>query len=383
MGLTIPQNGVADHEGSHLLLLAEGQEGRNRLAGGITEARLAGGEKSRPAYDIEDRPAAASTASTPSAGRARPRQTSRSSSWPTSATTARSSDFAISRSTLQMFFGRSPMRSVKRIFVVLLLAVVTTLLPTAPVGAITNGEHDNGRHPYVGLLVFDAIVDGVRQPAWRCSGSLLSPTVVLTAGHCTDGAVGARLWLAENVQTNTEYPRGGATSYEGTPYTNPDFCTACAPGLPRFATRDVGIVVLSEQVPTNVVSEYAELPAPGYVGTLPGKTPVDLVGYGVQERLRGGGPPVWAGLRVRLFADAQLVSGQFVHSAEFIRVTANPSQGKGGTCFGDSGGPVLTNNGDTVLAVNSYVTNLNCAGVTYSQRVDIPEVLAWINSFLD
>jgi hypothetical protein len=31
--------------------------------------------------------------------------------------------------------------------------------------------------------------------------------------------------------------------------------------------------------------------------------------------------------------------------------------------------------------VNSYVTNNNCAGVTYSQRVDIPEVLSWINSF--
>jgi hypothetical protein len=34
-----------------------------------------------------------------------------------------------------------------------------------------------------------------------------------------------------------------------------------------------------------------------------------------------------------------------------------------------------------VLAVNSYVTNSNCAGVTYSQRIDIPEVLAWIESF--
>ncbi|MEU4605506.1 trypsin-like serine protease [Kribbella sp. NPDC023972] len=275
------------------------------------------------------------------------------------------------------------MRSVRRLFLVLVLASVTALLPTAPAGAITNGQPDNGRHPYVGLLVFDAVVDGTVQPAWRCSGSLLSPTVVLTAGHCTDGAVRARLWLDENVQTNPEYPLGGATSYEGTPYTNPDFCIGCGPGLPGFATRDVGIVVLSEPVPTSVVSEYAELPAPRYVDTLPRGAAVDLVGYGVQERIRGGGPPVWAGLRVRLFADAQLVSGQFVHSAEFIRVTANPSQGKGGTCFGDSGGPVLSNNGDTVLAVNSYVTNLNCAGVTYSQRVDIPAVLAWINSFLD
>ncbi len=271
------------------------------------------------------------------------------------------------------------MRSIRRFFLVSVMATLLMLLMGAPAEAITNGRPDNGRHPYVGLLLFE---DAPGHPAWRCSGSLLSATVVLTAGHCTDGAVAARLWLAENVQTNTEYPRAGATSYEGVPHTNPDFCIGCGPGLPGFDTRDVGVVVLTEPVPASVVSRYAALPTAGYVDTLPRSADVDLVGYGVQERLRGGGPPVWAGLRVRLMADARLVSGQFTHSAEFVRVTANPSQGKGGTCFGDSGGPVLANNTNIVLAVNSYVTNLNCAGVTYSQRVDIPAVLAWIRSFL-
>jgi hypothetical protein len=38
---------------------------------------------------------------------------------------------------------------------------------------------------------------------------------------------------------------------------------------------------------------------------------------------------------------------------------------------------------NTVLAVNSYVTNMNCSGVGYSSRVDIPAVLAWINGFVD
>jgi V8-like Glu-specific endopeptidase len=62
-----------------------------------------------------------------------------------------------------------------------------------------------------------------RAASHRCSASLLSPTVVLTAGHCTDGTAVARVWFDENVQNNSEYPFGGATSYEGVPYTNPDF----------------------------------------------------------------------------------------------------------------------------------------------------------------
>ena len=152
-------------------------------------------------------------------------------------------------------------------------------------------------------------------------------------------------------------PFGGATSYEGIPYTNPDFCIGCGNGLPGFAQRDVGIIVLTEPVPTSVVSEYAQLPSAGLVDELSSKAPVTLVGYGVQERIVGGGPPVWAGLRIRLMAPARLVSGSFTHSEEFVRVTASPGQG-GGTCFGDSGGPILNGNIDTVLAVNSYVTGI-------------------------
>jgi hypothetical protein len=42
-------------------------------------------------------------------------------------------------------------------------------------------------------------------------------------------------------------------------------------------------------------------------------------------------------------------------------VTVSPGQGSG-TCFGDSGGPILNDNTDTVLAVNSYVTGILRAG---------------------
>ena len=68
------------------------------------------------------------------------------------------------------------------------------------------------------------------------------------------------------------------------------------------------------------------------------------------------------------------VTGDWIATAE----GANQS----GVCFGDSGGPDLLGGTDTVLAVNSYVTNYNCAGVGYSSRVDIPEILEWIDGFM-
>ena len=85
---------------------------------------------------------------------------------------------------------------------------------------------------------------------------------------------------------------------------------------------------------------------------------------------------------MRLYAASELVSGEFVQSAEYMRLALNPGDGSGGLCFGDSGGPDLLGGTNTVLAVNSYVTNYNCAGVGYSSLVDIPEILDWIQEFL-
>ena len=84
--------------------------------------------------------------------------------------------------------------------------------------------------------------------------------------------------------------------------------------------------------------------------------------------------------RTRRFTTAvgQNLSSQVLKLAE----NQKDSRAGGGSCFGDSGGPDLLGGTSTVLGVNSYVTNWNCAGVGYSQRIDIPEVLDWINSFM-
>lgn len=228
-------------------------------------------------------------------------------------------------------------------------------------------------------------------PAWRGTGVLISPTVVLTAGHVTEGASACRIWFYEDVTYNHVpyplYPFGGPGSgaIEGTPHTNPEYTSPVSDngnGVPNFSAHDVGIVVLNQPV---ILSEYGVLPDAGFVNTLKLPTGVDAVGYGVQYQLKGGGVSPydsWTGLRVRMYAPAQILSGSFSWSSELVRVSANPGQGKGGTAFGDSGGPILLAGTNVVFALNSYVVNVNCGGVTYAQRVDIQDIQDWIHTFL-
>jgi hypothetical protein len=123
-----------------------------------------------------------------------------------------------------------------------------------------------------------------------------------------------------------------------------------------------------------VLDEYASLAAPGTVDSLPVGTEITYSGYGVS-----GEKPTVVSYRERLMATGFIVSTNNANTAGFnIQLSTNPGAGRGGSCFGDSGGPILYDDTDVILGVNSFVINGQCAGVGFAYRIDQPDVIAWI-----
>ena len=247
--------------------------------------------------------------------------------------------------------------------VLALAFVVATVLigSPKPAKAVLNGQPDGEGHPYVGM---------VTNFAWVCSGAAIPPTVFITAAHCFESP-GQQVFVTFSSDARIA---DDPIFVSGVWYPDPGFCVACGNGLPGFDTHDLAVVILDAPVS---LPRYASLAPLGYVDEIGGMARVDVVGYGLQVRAKD-----FTGTEAftRSAAPADLSPSNGVTADEFLMVSANPGQGQGGICFGDSGGPILI--GDTIIGVNSYVTNGNCAGVTYAYRTDSQQAADFLASIL-
>ena len=272
----------------------------------------------------------------------------------------------------------------KRLFS-LILVMLMLLVFTIPTAAITDGEPDGEDHPYVVLLKMD--VGGV--PTYRCSGTLLSPTVLLTAGHCASNYpdpeyTGMRVFTESDVENgDNTYPyAGGPNSVEAVSWdAHPDY-----PYFPWFM-NDVGVVILEEPGVVGL-AEYGVLPEVDQLDVLKtrrGRQDVTFtaVGYGLQKSFPTPAAFLESAIKVRMVAYPWLIQINAPGFTGDYSLLLSNNHSTGGTCFGDSGGPNFLGDTNIVAGVTSFGMNGNCAGTGGVFRMDRQNVLDFVGDFLD
>ena len=253
----------------------------------------------------------------------------------------------------------------KRALLLLTTMAFAVLLASGMAQAVINGQPDGNRHPYVGAAF-------TTEPFPLCSGTLISPKVFLTAGHCTYFFEQAQSRTFVTFEPQTDYTAEG--TYTGTAHTHPDW---------NGLLYDVGVVVLDKPVE---MASYGRLPRANLVETLDMGDPLTLVGYGAADFEVGGGQPLptdW-GVRSRAPVEFRGLDGALSPDDmdTYFRLSGGSmGEAREGICFGDSGGPLLMPNQRTIVGVVSRASNPRCTASGYAQRIDLPEVLAWVRSF--
>ena len=251
----------------------------------------------------------------------------------------------------------------RRLILAGLAACAAILALAAPAGAITYGTPDGSGHPEVGaLLAPRPYPDGT----WAtCSGTLISPTVFLTAAHCDQGVSRVA------VTFDSSYNAATGTTYWGTWHADPGYNQA------QSDPQDVAVVVLDK--PVRGITP-AQLPKAGSLGSLSAGARFTSVGYGAQSVTINQGPTFH-------YADVRYVAtgGLNALNPAWLRISMNPARGDGGTCYGDSGGPNFlgAGAGETNIVAGTTITGDSmCRATNVDYRMDTASARAFLGQYV-
>jgi len=267
----------------------------------------------------------------------------------------------------------------------LFIVAITLLVTPSRVRAITYGFVDtNNVFGNVGAFIVKSPTTSRIVPI--CSGTLIAPSVFLTASHCTvfyTDDLAARGFTAF-VSFDNPIPFADLTS----PRTNLIPVTEVVTN-PRFNqsqsdSGDIAVLILPQRATRGITP--ATLPPAGLLDQLAAQNGLQSavftpVGYGLQNRVVGGGPPFFQDLnpapRMYAFSSFNALNGGY------LRLSQNPATGNGGTCFGDSGGPNFFNvNGVRILTATTVTGDAVCRSTNVTYRLDIVSAREFLASYV-